>query len=142
MQFFVIGSPKPQGRPRAFNRGGFTKVYSPVTEWREAVKYKAHECAAIQFDCALQVHISYQFKRPKSHYRTGKYSDVLKDSAPLYMMKRPDLDNLNKAVIDAMQDAGVYTDDSIIIKLSSEKKYCAPGEKEGAFISIEYAGPK
>ena len=58
------------------------------------------------------------------------------------MMKRPDLDNLNKAVIDAMQDAGVYTDDSIIIKLSSEKKYCAPGEKEGAFISIEYAGPK
>ena len=38
MDFFVLGTPKPQGRPRAFNRGGFTKVYSPGTEWLVAGK--------------------------------------------------------------------------------------------------------
>ena len=55
------------------------------------------------------------------------------------MTKRPDLDNLNKAVIDAMQDAGIFEDDSQITKLHSMKSYCTPDQKEGAFIQIRTA---
>jgi crossover junction endodeoxyribonuclease RusA len=138
IEFTVLGTPKPQGRPRAFSRGNFTKVYSPATKWRNDVKFMAAklvEKGQEPLEGALMVHINYYFERPKAHYGTGKNSDKLKKSAPSYMTKRPDLDNLNKAVLDAMQDAGLLLDDSQIVTLYSTKDYKT--KFEGATILIK-----
>jgi len=134
MTFFVLGLPKPQSRPRAFVRGKHAAVYSPVTEWRNDVKYAAAQQEPIQG--AIRVTIDYYFKRPKSHYGTGKNSDTLKKSAPVFMTKRPDLDNLNKAVLDAMQDGGLISDDSSVVELCSYKTYVEKDGNQGAEIGI------
>lgn len=134
MTFFVMGLPKPQSRPRAFVRGKHAAVYSPVTEWRNDVKYAAAQQEPVQG--AVKVMIVYHFHRPKSHYGTGKNSGILKDSSPYWMTKRPDLDNLNKAVLDALQDGGLLRDDSAVVHLESMKRYINKESKQGANISI------
>lgn len=135
MNFFVMGTPKPQARPKAFSRGKFTKVYSPVTEWRNDVKYAAAQQVG-EFEGAVKIQIHYHFHRPKSHYGTGRNSSVLKKSAPDQMIKRPDLDNLNKAVLDALQDAMLLQDDSAVVQLESMKRYVGKSDKQGASITI------
>jgi len=137
LEFTVIGTPKPQQRPRAVNRGGFSKVYSPMTEWKERVIKAASELReqGHYFDSPLKVLINYHFSRPKSHYGTGKNKDKLKDSAPKHHIKRPDLDNLNKAVLDAIGDAGLWKDDSIISILSSHKGYTSGPERATIWIN-------
>ena len=135
MIFFVMGLPKPQSRPRAFVRGKHAAVYSPVTEWRNDVKYAAAQQVPFK-DNALRISIEYLFSRPKSHYGTGKNSEVLKASAPKFMTKRPDLDNLNKAILDALQDSGLIGDDSSVIELASYKLYINKSETQGAEIQV------
>lgn len=61
-------------------------------------------------------------KRPKSHYKTGKYSNVLKDTAPKYNTNNKDLDNMVKFVLDALNDK-LYVDDCQIIEITCIKSY-------------------
>ena len=64
-------------------------------------------------------------KRPKKHYRTGKYTGLVKDKWQKIMMdKKPDIDNLIKFVLDALQGQdGYFVDDSQVIRLYAEKIY-------------------
>ena len=60
--------------------------------------------------------------RPKSHYRTGKRSHVLKAKAPTFHSVRPDIDNLVKFYMDLF-NKGFYIDDSQICGLATIKVY-------------------
>lgn len=137
LEFFIPGLPKPQGRPRAFSRGKFIKVYSPQTEWRcNCTKMSADLLALYgQFNEAICVSIEYYFQRPSSHYGTGKNRDQLKKSAPKYHIKKPDNDNLNKAVLDAFGDAGLIKNDSQVVNLISRKVYTTG--QQGALVKIQ-----
>ena len=79
--------------------------------------------------------IEYYFQRPISHYGTGKNKDKIKASSEHYHIKRPDLDNLNKAVLDAFGDAGLIKNDSQVVTLVSRKVYTTG--QQGALIKIE-----
>jgi Holliday junction resolvase RusA-like endonuclease len=68
--------------------------------------------------CILQFYC----KRPKSHYKTGKYSNVLKDNSPKYNTNNKDLDNMVKFVLDALNNK-LYVDDCQIIEINSIKSY-------------------
>ena len=137
-EFRVLGLPKPQARPRAVSRGKFVKVYSPSTEWKEAVKYAATKQETITAE-AIEVSLEFYFDRPKSHYGTGKNADKLKASAPRFHTKKPDVDNLAKAVLDACQDAGLFKDDSAVITLEVSKFYIDPSDlqDQGCRIRIK-----
>jgi crossover junction endodeoxyribonuclease RusA len=141
IQFTVIGTPKPQARPRVVKRGKFASAYSPKTPWRKAVTEAAlkQKEAGYYFDEALSVSIVYYFARPKSHFGTGKNKYKIKDqyyNNPFHT-KRPDIDNLNKAVLDAIGDAGLWKDDSLIWYLDTRKVYIDDlSEQERATIYI------
>lgn len=137
-EFRVLGLPKPQARPRAFKRGKHAAVYSPSTEWKESVKYAAAKLEKIEAE-ALEVNLEFYFDRPKSHYGTGSNADKLKASAPKYHTKKPDVDNLAKAVLDACQDAGLFKDDSAVVGLTVEKFYVDPDDtvSQGCSVRIE-----
>jgi len=88
-----------------------------------------------RFDKAICLRLIFYMPRPKNHYRTGKFSELLKDSTPSFHTKKPDVDNLSKAVLDAMTDAGILSDDSIVVQHYIYKKYT---EREtGVKIEIE-----
>ena len=61
-------------------------------------------------------------KRPKNHYKTGKKSNELKDTAPKYNTNNKDLDNMVKFVLDALNDK-LYTDDCLVIEINCIKAY-------------------
>lgn len=138
-EFQILGPPQPQKRPRAFTRGKHAKVYSPTSEQKVKVSQAAHMLKGdgYYFDDAVSVRIYYYFHRPKSHYGTGKNSNVIKDSAPHHHIKRPDLDNLNKAVLDGITDGGLWSDDSIVCHLSVVKQYIDRDDTQRTHVIIE-----
>ena len=79
-------------------------------------------------------------KRPKFHYRTGKFADLLKDKwQKIAMDKKPDIDNLIKYVLDALQGHnGYFVDDAQIIRIYAEKIYADDDPRTEIMIVEEY----
>lgn len=61
-------------------------------------------------------------KRPKNHYKTGKKSNELKDTAPKYNTNNKDLDNMVKFILDALNNK-LYDDDCLIVEIKCIKSY-------------------
>lgn len=138
IQFFIPGTPKGQPRPKAFSRGGHAGVYDPATanEWKQNVRDAAKKTGStIPGNFPLSVFMEFRIARPKGHYGSGKKSTVLKPSAPRWHVSKPDSDNLAKAVMDALNDCGFWTDDSIVSLLQVKKEYTNTHET-GCYISV------
>ena len=54
--------------------------------------------------------------------------------------RRRDIDNVQKALLDALQHGGAYHDDSQIVKLSTEKQTPVPGGR--VIVRIESVGDR
>lgn len=119
VSFTVAGQPVPQPRPRVSTAGGFARAYvpgkHPVHAYREAIAAAARGAGLTPTGEVLNVVIDAVFERPKSHLRKSG----VKLDAP--RLPRPDVDNLAKAVLDALQD--VIGDDSLVGRLVVEKSY-------------------
>lgn len=117
--FTVAGEPVPQPRPRVSTRGGFARAYvpakHPVHAYRQSLAAAARDAGLSESGDPLNVVIDAVFERPKSHM---KKSGVKADAPRL---PRPDVDNLAKAVLDALQE--VMGDDANVARLVVEKSY-------------------
>ena len=83
--------------------------------YRSAIAAAARGAGLTTTGDVLNVVIDAVFKRPKSHMcKAG-----VKATAP--RLPRPDVDNIAKAVLDALQDA--MGDDSLVGRLVVEKSY-------------------
>jgi Holliday junction resolvase RusA-like endonuclease len=117
--FTIAGEPVPQPRPRVSTRGGFARAYvpaqHPVHAYRKAIAEAADEAGLVAQDEPLNVVIDAVFERPKSHMNKAG----VKATAP--RLPRPDVDNIAKSVLDALQD--VIGDDTNVARLVVEKSY-------------------
>jgi Holliday junction resolvase RusA-like endonuclease len=98
-------------------------------DWRAVVAYGAREAMNGQplTDEALCVQMTFHIVRPKSHYRTGKNSHLLKDDAPKFPTSKPDVLKLARSTEDAMTGI-VWKDDSATVTLTLKKRYAeSPG---------------
>lgn len=131
--------PRAQPRPRATKRGDRASVYDPGSAdgFKRAVQVAAIEQGPKQpLDLPLIVEIIYYMPRPKSHFGTGKNSGVLKETAPISCGKKPDLDNLNKASFDALNDIDFWRDDALVVEMWAAKRYCGKGQRPGCEIRV------
>jgi Holliday junction resolvase RusA-like endonuclease len=138
ISFFAPGDPKGQPRPRAFSRGGHARVFDPGTAegWKSAVAVAAKPHIPAQpIAGAVYVTLDFYFRRPKSHYRTGKRAGELRDDAPEVFLSKPDADNLAKAVLDAMTTIGFWKDDAQVWNLSVSKRYDRDG-RPGVCVEV------
>ena len=130
--FFVAGIPKGQPRVKAAIRKGCAHavVYDPGTA--DAWKLNVACCARSHrspsaipiFSGPVALGIIFHMPRPLSHYKSGKASNGLKESAPVYHVAKPDSDNLAKAVMDALTNlGGIWHDDAQVAQLTVEKRY-------------------
>lgn len=138
VQFFAPGEPKGQPRPRAVSINGTIRMYTPsiVKGWRTSIKVAAINAGVIpQKPIAgpISVNLGFVFERPKSHFRSGKYSHELKPGAIQAHIKKPDVDNLSKAVLDVLTELKFWQDDSQVTSLLSSKNF---GDNKGCQISI------
>lgn len=134
--FIVHGDPVGKGRPRITTRGGFVRAYSPdkTRDYECMVADLAHRemmnHGLLPTYDAVKVEIEAHFAIPKS-YSKKKHEQAIKDE--IKPMVKPDIDNVVKAVLDAMNKT-VYIDDKQVVELVARKFYTE--EKEG-FIRIE-----
>lgn len=130
---FIHGIPKAQPRPRAFVRNGRAAVYDAGTAegWKSCIASALKELAGRKISLPVKLTITYNMPRPKSHYNS---KGQLKLVAPRLFTSKPDLDNLDKAVMDCLTQVGVWTDDSLVVCKQSTKKYAC---LTGVYITIE-----
>lgn len=140
----VYGTPAPQGSKNRNAHGAMYESSANVKPWREAVKTAAldvlhHDDAWEALDCPVWVNVQFSLRRPKHHYGTGRNAGRLKASAAPYPTGKPDLDKLVRSTQDALKDAGVLADDSVVASLSASKVYVLWGDAlrtPGAVIKV------
>ena len=127
ISFTIPGKPKALKRHRVARYG---RMYDPSSAdkkqtWLQIAKHKPKLPLAGDIDLKL----IFYMPRPKDHYRTGKYSHLLKEKCKdiVYHSYVPDLDNLIKFICDLISGKhGMICDDSQICILQAEKKYGEP----------------
>lgn len=134
IDYQVIGIPKPQARPRVFygvKKGkGFVHAYSPKTTWFELVyteTLKIKNSLKNRLSGALRLHLVFCLPIPKSISKKKRLELH-------YVTKKPDLDNLAKAVMDAINNVGLWEDDSQVSILEVSKIY---SDEPRCLITIE-----
>lgn len=139
--FTVYGEPMAQKRPRAREMGKFIQVYDDP----KSAKAKDTLAVIIQqqapprlLEGPLRVNIDFYFSRPKSHFGTGRNAGVLKPTADEYRWQKPDRDNLDKLVLDAM--SGIIFHDDAQACTGTINKYYTNNSKPRIEIEIEEIG--
>ena len=129
LTFRVDGEPVAQPRHRITSRGGFATAYIPkshaIHAWKWAIEEAAREEAqrvgwVPRKGIALAVSMVFSFERPRSN-KTQWHT------------QRPDLDNLAKAVLDALHGIA-YFDDSVVDEMKLSKAWGEPG----VFVEVYY----
>lgn len=126
---WVPGEPVPKARPRMTRNG---HVYTPkrTADYEAAVKAAWRETGAEKWhEGDLFIHLYFYLPIPKG-YSKGKAE--LAKAGEIRPCKKPDWDNLAKAVCDALNGLA-YEDDKQITDARVSKRY---GEKPGVLITI------
>jgi Holliday junction resolvase RusA-like endonuclease len=134
--FWSPGDPKGQPRPRAFSRNGKARVFDPGTAegFKASVAIGARQAglAGALLEGPVSVRLDCVFRRPKSH-STKK---GLRPEAPEFHQARPDVDNVCKAVLDALSIVQAWIDDAQVCQLLATKRY---GDQPGVRVTVEVA---
>lgn len=141
IRVFVPGKAVGKQRPRVVRRGDYVQAYTPqaTVDWQQNVA----EFAKIQllglsmedgaptitlpFENRVIATMTFWMTKPKS------YPKSLTDH-----LKKPDVDNLGKSVLDALEHVGVISKDQLVTDLLLRKRYTLNGEEEG--VEIELTG--
>jgi Holliday junction resolvase RusA-like endonuclease len=138
----VYGTPAPQGSKRHVGNGVMVESSAAVKPWREAVKAAALETSTRTLSGAVEVWACFYLKRPKYHYGTGRNALYVK---PRYLDARPDakpdLDKLLRSTLDALSDAGIWRDDSQVVRIEAGKWWADLGKIPGATIYVRAVAP-
>lgn len=122
--------------------------------WRQAVQAAAVEAIREMHPGAerplfgrgtpVQVWMTFTFRRPRSHYGTGRNFQVLKPGAPTHHLGFPDVDKAQRAILDSFTAAGVWDDDKQAVIAYGRRVY--PGttpdslDIPGAVIRVRVLG--
>lgn len=140
LSFFVQGAPVAKGRPRfGKDQFGRPRTFSPqeTVDWENEVGWKAREqiglvstgsgpSLKLPFEKRVMSELTFYMPKPKS------YPKSMVD-----MTKKPDLDNLSKAVLDALSKARIIKDDNIVTDEVNRKRYAeVEGVPTGVHIEL------
>jgi Holliday junction resolvase RusA-like endonuclease len=133
----------PKGQPRARSSKFLHGVYDPGTAdgWKAIVvaALTPHRPSA-PLEGPVAVDLDLFFPRPKTfNKRTreiygGRSRDV-PDELVLYLAK-PDRDNADKAILDAMVQCGFLRDDALVVDGRIRKFYHEAGGRSGAVVRV------
>ena len=118
IHFQVDGEPQGKARPR-FTRYG--KPYTPkkTTDYENSIRTEYIEAGGECTGFPVKVKISAAYKIPKATSKAIRAKMIAGDLRPV---KKPDLDNIAKAVCDALNGIA-YKDDAQIVCLEVCKYY-------------------
>jgi crossover junction endodeoxyribonuclease RusA len=130
---FVPGKPAPQGSKRHVGRGVMVESSKDVKPWRNDIRAACIDRDGkplAYFDGPVAVRLEFICYRPGSIPKRKKTPAAT---------KKPDIDKLSRAVLDAIGSAGCWRDDSQVVRLSATKRLAEIGEPMGCRIRVEEA---
>ena len=123
VMYTVYGEPVGKGRPRFAKRGAFVSTYTPqkTKTYEDEIRMmaKAAMGSSEPLETPVTVAIYIRVGLPAS-YSKQKRKDALEGI--LKPTKKPDIDNIAKCFLDAMNDI-VYFDDKQVVNLHITKVY-------------------
>lgn len=123
VELYFPFTPVAKGRPR-FTRTGHAYTPKKTHDFEKEVADYYKEKCGYTFDGAIQVRIIFQMPIPKSFPK--KILAQIQEGSYRHA-KKPDLDNMAKAVLDGLNEVA-FTDDSHITRLTLSKYYSSfPG---------------
>ena len=130
VEFTVPGQPRGKERPKFANGIAYTPKKTVEYENRIKTSYlEKYGLKKFDEEAALVIHIIAVFEPPASLSQVKK-AKLLKSGFPT---KKPDIDNICKVVMDAMNKL-VYKDDKQVVAVSMQKTY---GEKACVMVEVE-----
>jgi len=110
--FEVKGDPVPKARARTVRKGGRTWSFTPkkAAAWEKTVKEEAVKHFDQPLTGPIQVSMIFHMDRPKSRRKD------------IWVPTTPDLDNLEKAILDALNGVA-YEDDRYVVAKNAQKRY-------------------
>lgn len=132
IQTFVPGRPAPQGSKRSLGAGRpLIESSRHVKPWRADIREQLEkEYTGPVLDEPLTVELAFRMPRPAT---------APKSYTP-YAIKRPDVDKLVRAVLDAISSAGVWVDDARVVELYASKSLAEVDERPGVEIRVRPCG--
>ena len=121
IEFTVMGTPKGKARPRFVRCGKGVRTYTPKateTYQNDVLASYMESCKGKKLNGPIWANITAYFAIPKSIPKSKR------DGLSWYG-KKPDVDNIAKAVLDALNGVA-YDDDKQIVSLIIDKRYGAP----------------
>ena len=122
IRFTVPGEPTGKGRPRVFKANGVSRAVTPqkTLSYENLVKWIVGESMDVeQLTGEIEAEIKAYYTIPK---RMTKKNRQLIEEGKLHPTKKPDLDNVAKIILDALNGIA-YKDDSQVVRLYIEKEY-------------------
>jgi len=128
IHFQVEGEPKGKGRPRFTRAGKFTRVYTDkqTLDYEALIKFFAAEAmgSTDPLETPVSVYLYIRHGVPKSYSKNQTEACL---SGLVRPCKKPDIDNVAKTYLDAMNGV-IFKDDTQVIDLHVKKVYSAvPG---------------
>lgn len=124
----IYGEPVPQGRPKVARIGNRVVAYDPPKsrKYKDLVKlWATTQLKKVDgfkmYDDAVCVDVTFYLPIPASYTKKKKLEAEYGIMRPI---KKPDVDNLYKGLIDALSGI-VWKDDSIITDAGIHKRYTA-----------------
>jgi len=139
--FLIPARGVPKGSTHAFKSKHSNKIITQqnganaLYAYQYLVSLGARQRGVKPLDNSVSIKIRYNFARPQSHYIGNKREKGLKASAPKYYAQTPDIDKLDRAVLDGLTGVA-YVDDKQVVSLQSEKHWSA--ECENVHVWIKY----
>lgn len=128
-QLFIPGDPVPKERPRARLRNGKVQIYTPdaTAHWESLVGVHLKRAFGQPKHAGrLCVDLTFFLPRPKSLPARVEFPET----------SRKDVDNLAKAVLDAMQLAGYIENDNRVTDLCARKRFAGP-DGPGVLVVVD-----
>lgn len=121
LAFTVPGLARGKGRPRATARGGFARLYTDekTASYENLVRLAARQAmaGAPPLDEPLSVSMVVRLVPPQSASKKRRAAMLDGTDPPT---RKPDLDNVVKAVLDGCNTVA-FRDDALIVRQSAEK---------------------
>lgn len=139
IRFVIPGEPKGQGRPRAAAIGGHARMYKAKKDalYENRVSAAGHKAmgGAAPLSCACVLTVEARFPIVKSATKKMRAAILAGTERPA---KRPDLDNIVKAVLDGL-NAIAFSDDALVTEIRARKVYA---ETPCVIVQVEPWQPK
>lgn len=131
MKFTIHATPKPKGRPRV-TRSGHAFTPKATREYEQLIinEWEVQHSQVTPIENPIAVRVIFHMPIPKATSNKARERMAAGLEVPA---KKPDIDNLLKAVLDAL-NGKAYHDDNQIVEISAEKRYSSNPRTE-VFIS-------